>query len=793
MPGHFVFSRLYTMGKEGSIVHINDLIAAKQEINDKLGTLEESLMGRAAEVSKKANENFQSVADRSAKNADDLEALREESRKYTEECCEALKEELNLVLEGVRESLTSDAETQAATATARADTLAADVEELKLKNEGLEDRIRSTKSELTREFQRDLTSGLAAHASEQERSINQLQSSLQAFKTSIHQQAAEEHRAREKKVQESLVESLRKMSSEQIKEQAGEVMDKIQQHLVRHDAQLSFCENSLKGEVGCGIAKLDREFERLSQDTERRLSLAESERVDIKEAVSAAASASTRSIQWVIPDVLRDLTGTCQSWFSPRFSAAGEAGLQLELQVRALGIENATEIPRISSSTDPIGVGGARRPEPNDTPTAQKVLTTATEMDVLSGQKAQMVLKEADTDQKPLKPAYEAKLILWAGSSSRQGEGATTLVFRLSLSGMSGPSQENRFDRWSPCPSGRTWRLDDRFMREDGSVRVVADFLAAIGALELHKEGLTLTSSPEVSPGGYRAPAPAWVQPLTLDFGERAPESPQHLPELAIQRAGTLCVHHQIDNRMDDRMRSCMVRRIEWRLEQGSTLKAQFPRGECIYSTCFSAAGMDGLQLIFYPMGCASAPSGYSSFFLHCPESMPRAWLHVGKHRIEALHEELQPGWVGRVKFWHCEKFADAETDLVYLAVEVQEAPSEVLQVHASNDPRRYMRKSLVGGVDVRPPSQGRPSSRSSSKARRRPVPPATESTLVKGAQTTHWMTQAYVDSAQGINANARVTTPRGQSSERTMMPPLTPSPPPSHHPMHNSMPPIYA
>lgn len=342
------------------------------------------------------------------------------------------------------------------------------------------------------------------------------------------------------------------------------------------------------------------------------------------------------------------------------------------------------------------------------------------------------------------------------------------MAFRLALSGMNGPSQEHRFERWGPCPGGRTWRLDERLSREDGSVRVLAEFLTASTSFEQLKE---LPSSV------CRSPSPPWA----AAFADKATE-PQQLPELTAaaiirappHKAGTICVQRTVDNRTDERMKSCMVRRIEWRLEQAAGLKALFPRGECVSSTVFSAAGMEGLQLIFYPNGCASAPSGFSSFFMHCPgEVMPKAWLHIGKHRVEAIQEDVQKGWVGRVKFWHVERSAEAETDSINLAVEVQDAPSELLQVHASNDPRRYLRKGVTGSVEVRPPSQGRPRSSSSpTKAKRRPPPPTSDSTLARSAQTTQWMSQAYVDSAQGYNA--RAVTPRG--SER--MPAITPSPP---------------
>merc|ERR1719487_1796370 len=49
--------------------------------------------------------------------------------------------------------------------------------------------------------------------------------------------------------------------------------------------------------------------------------------------------------------------------------------------------------------------------------------------------------------------------------------------------------------------------------------------------------------------------------------------------------------HRTLDLVQDqvDKMKSRMVRRIEWRLEQGSALRKCFPAGECVCSTTFEA------------------------------------------------------------------------------------------------------------------------------------------------------------------------------------------------------------
>merc|ERR1712232_1279818 len=49
------------------------------------------------------------------------------------------------------------------------------------------------------------------------------------------------------------------------------------------------------------------------------------------------------------------------------------------------------------------------------------------------------------------------------------------------------------------------------------------------------------------------------------------------------------------------KMRSRMTRRIEWKVEQASMLQQCFPAGVSICSPTFLAAGLDGLQLVFFP------------------------------------------------------------------------------------------------------------------------------------------------------------------------------------------------
>jgi len=424
------------------------------------------------------------------------------------------------------------------------------------------------------------------------------------------------------------------------------------------------------------------------QDAERRLACIENNASSAQVALASAVAATTRSVEWILPDNARHSCGS-QSWMSPRFSAGGESDLQLELQV----------VPKAAA--------------------VESLDLTKDKKDLLEG-------------AAPL--TFEARVNLWAG-------GGVHFAFQVSVSGSWGAVQEACFENWSPCSAGRSWKLDDRLGQDDCTLRVVVEFLTSTNTIESNQILL-----------GSVAPRPR-PMPHSLREDTRSAESPQELPDLADPRFGIIRVRRHIDNRCIDHVQSSMVRKVEWRLEQASGLKALFPRGECISSNTFNAAGMDGLQLVFYPLGCSSAPSGYCSFFVRCKDAVPRAWLHVGKHRVEALQEDLYPGWLGRVKFWHSEKFIDPETDSVTLALEVFEAPAEVLHVSSSNDPRRIARKV----VENRSPS--RPRNKSPKKKAALSV---NDSTLSNAMQTNQWVTEAYLDAVRG---NTRSVTPSIQAS----------------------------
>ncbi|CAE6936597.1 unnamed protein product [Symbiodinium sp. CCMP2592] len=150
----------------------------------------------------------------------------------------------------------------------------------------------------------------------------------------------------------------------------------------------------------------------------------------------------------------------------------------------------------------------------------------------------------------------------------------------------------------------------------------------------------------------------------------------------ALGLGGQIKYHRYLNHRMldivqdqVDLIRSGMVRRIEWRLERASQLRKCFPENECLCSTTFEAAGVDDLQLVFYPSGYVGAREGFCSFFLHCPAgSMLKCWLSVGKHRREAKCAFEKPGYFGRTNFCRFDNSIDPADDTTMLVLEIDEA-----------------------------------------------------------------------------------------------------------------------
>jgi len=134
--------------------------------------------------------------------------------------------------------------------------------------------------------------------------------------------------------------------------------------------------------------------------------------------------------------------------------------------------------------------------------------------------------------------------------------------------------------------------------------------------------------------------------------------------------------HRSVWSRMREKVdliRSRNINRVQWRLENASLLRERFAVDQPICSTAFQAAGVNGLQFIFYPCGAEGAREGFSSLFLSCPVgSNVRCWLWAGRWRREARAEPMNSHeLLGRLNFCRFENCIDPLDDSVELAVEI--------------------------------------------------------------------------------------------------------------------------
>jgi len=133
-----------------------------------------------------------------------------------------------------------------------------------------------------------------------------------------------------------------------------------------------------------------------------------------------------------------------------------------------------------------------------------------------------------------------------------------------------------------------------------------------------------------------------------------------------------------------DVIRSRAVRRVQWRLEDAHLLRRQFAKGQSICSTAFEAAGIIGMQLIFYPNGCKATREDFCALFLSCPAGYTvRCWLWAGRWRKEARSEPSgKQSLFGRVNFCRFDSCVEPVGEGVEIALEIEEVQLTQEQSH---------------------------------------------------------------------------------------------------------------
>jgi len=220
------------------------------------------------------------------------------------------------------------------------------------------------------------------------------------------------------------------------------------------------------------------------------------------------------------------------------------------------------------------------------------------------------------------------------------------LVFKLCIGSVS-VRLSHTFDGTLPCSTKQLCIVAEQTSVEDDSLQISIEVIEAISTVECHSGNLQ----------NSREEASRELESIVV--------SHRYLNH------GTLDLVHEEVNRM----RSRMTRRIEWKVEQASAVQRYFPQGESLCSSVFMAAGLEGLQFVFFPSGYTGAKEGFCSLFMFCPGgSMLRFWLSVGTQRREARISFQQPGFFGRTNFCRFENGIDTADDSILLVLEIEEA-----------------------------------------------------------------------------------------------------------------------
>lgn len=177
---------------------------------------------------------------------------------------------------------------------------------------------------------------------------------------------------------------------------------------------------------------------------------------------------------------------------------------------------------------------------------------------------------------------------------------------------------------------------------------------------------------------------------------------------------GSLLYRRSINNRIlpqvqteVERIQARLVRRIEWKIEEASALPGLFPQVHPICSPAFNCAGVEGLQLLFYPSGYSGATENFCSMFLFAPAGVDMKFRLIAGDQVRDCQNMFEePGAYGRTNYCRFDTLPDAQTDSIVLALEVDEVTQELsAKVGESGNERVKMVRAPAKSslVDIKP------------------------------------------------------------------------------------------
>eukprot|EP00928_Gymnodinium_smaydae_P098439 TRINITY_DN9152_c0_g2_i5.p1 TRINITY_DN9152_c0_g2~~TRINITY_DN9152_c0_g2_i5.p1 ORF type:complete len:812 (+),score=170.00 TRINITY_DN9152_c0_g2_i5:86-2521(+) len=267
-------------------------------------------------------------------------------------------------------------------------------------------------------------------------------------------------------------------------------------------------------------------------------------------------------------------------------------------------------------------------------------------------------------------------LALWA-------EGGIRMVFRLFV-GSTSELLDFRFPKRKSCVTRRLccW---EREVAANGELRVgveVLECLQEVISIQGSKKVIACNTEEDDEEDGNEDVAV--IQPSKLECN------------LQIQRHLNHRVLEQVKLQLDY-VRSCLVRTVEWRIEGGSTLGKYFPRGHAMHSRPFGVAGVEKVQMIFYPDGYRDAAEGFCSFFIFALAGLTmKCWLQAGSERRELSCTWEKDGYHGCVNFCMLASCVNTADDSVLLSLYIENACQD-MHVSMKHAPARVCPHGSLG------------------------------------------------------------------------------------------------
>mmetsp|Transcript_64435 Transcript_64435/g.114597 ORF Transcript_64435/g.114597 Transcript_64435/m.114597 type:complete len:806 (-) Transcript_64435:65-2482(-) len=154
------------------------------------------------------------------------------------------------------------------------------------------------------------------------------------------------------------------------------------------------------------------------------------------------------------------------------------------------------------------------------------------------------------------------------------------------------------------------------------------------------------------------------------------------------QTEGTLVFHRHMNHRVlpqvrkeVEKIQNKLVRRVEWKIQEADQLKRVFPHGTPICSPVFQAAGVEGLQFIFYPQGYMDSTENFCSLFIYCPAGVNmKCNLLGGNQKRDVSNHFVEAAAHGRVNFCRLDSVIDADTNSATICLEIEELSQETMK-----------------------------------------------------------------------------------------------------------------